>query len=50
MQNYSIFCQFGSKLAITHTIAIRGRGKNNAVVVDCHHRMKMGLPKNKKKN
>ena len=37
MQNYDIFCQFRSKLAITHTIAIKMEGKYNAVVVDCHH-------------
>ena len=49
MQNYGIFCQFRSKLAITHTIAIKWKEKNNAVVVDCHHRMKMSLPKKKKK-
>ena len=40
------------KLAITHTIAIKWKEKYDAVVVDCHHRlrlcgdrMKMGLHK-----
>ena len=37
MQNYSIFCQFGSKLAITHTVAIKWKEKYHAVEVDCHH-------------
>ena len=36
MQNYGIFCQFRSKLAITHTIAIRWKEKFDAVVVDCY--------------
>ena len=51
-QNYGIFCQFRSKLAITHTIAIKTKEKYDAVVADCHHcgdRMKMSLPKKKKK-
>ena len=54
MQNYDIFCQFRSKLAITHTIAIKWKEKYDAVVVDCHHslrlcaaRMKTSLPKKK---
>ena len=54
MQNYVIFCHFRSKLAITHTIVIKWKEKYNAVVVDCHHslrlcgdRMKMSLPKKK---
>ena len=45
------FCQFRSKLAITHTIAIKWKEKYDAVVVDCHHslclcgdRMKKSLP------
>ena len=50
MQNYSIFCQFRSKLAITHNIAIK-KEKYDAVAVDCHHSlhllMKMSLPKKK---
>ena len=36
-QNYAIFCQFGIKLAITHTIAIRWKEKYDALVVNCHH-------------
>ena len=55
MQKYSIFCQFRSKIAIIHTIAIKWKEKYNAVVVDCHHslclcddRTKMSLPKKKK--
>ena len=47
-QNYGIFCQFRSKVAITHTIAIKWKEKYDAVVVDCQHcgdRMKMSLPK-----
>ena len=55
-QNYGTFCQFRSKLAITHTIAIKWKEKYDSVVVDCHHnlclcgdRMKMSLPKKKKK-
>ena len=36
MQNYGIFCQFRSKLAITHTIAIKWKEEYDAVVVDCH--------------
>ena len=35
MQNYGIFCQFRSKLAITHIIAIKLKEKYDAVVVDC---------------
>ena len=35
-QNYGIFCQFRSKLAISHTIAIKWKEKNDAVVVDAH--------------
>ena len=31
------FCQFRSKLAITHPIAIKWKEKLDAVVVDCHH-------------
>ena len=53
-QNYDIFCQFRSKLAITHSIAIKWKEKYDVVVVDCHHslrlcvdRMKMSLPKKK---
>ena len=53
-QNYVVFCQFRSKLAITHTIAIKWKEKYDAVVVDCRHsfclygdRMKMSLPKKK---
>ena len=34
-QNYGIFCQFRSKLAITHTVAITWKEKHDAVVVDC---------------
>ena len=48
MQNYGIFCQFKSKLAITHTIVIKRKEKYDAVVVDCYHcgdRTKMSLPK-----
>ena len=37
MQDYGIFCQYISKLSITHTIAIKWKEKYNAVVVDCHH-------------
>ena len=33
MQNYSIFCQFRSKLAITLTIIIKWKEKYDAVVV-----------------
>ena len=51
-QNYGIFCQFRSQLAISHTIAIKWKEKYDAVVVDCHHslrlcgdKMKMSLPK-----
>ena len=40
-QNYRIFCQFGSKLAITHTIAIKWKEKYHAVVVDCHHSLRL---------
>ena len=54
MQNYGIFCQFRSKLAITHTIDIKWKEKYNSVVVDCHYslrlcgdRMKMSLSKTK---
>ena len=54
VQIYSIFCQFKSKLVITHTIAIKWKDKYDAVVVDCHHslhlcrdRMKMSHPKKK---
>ena len=52
MKNNGIFCQFRSKLAILHTIAIIWKEKNNAVVVDCSlhlcgDRMKMSLPKKK---
>ena len=47
MQNYSIFCQFRSNLAITHTIAIKWKGKYNAVVVDCQH--SLGLCGDRKK-
>ena len=38
-ENYGIFCQFGSKLAIAHTIAIKWKEKYDAVVglVNCHH-------------
>ena len=39
-QNYDIFCQFRSKLAITHTIAIKWKEKYDAVVVDCHHSLR----------
>ena len=52
MQNYITFCQFISKLAIKHTIALKWREKYYAVVVDCHSlrlcgdKMKMSLPKN----
>ena len=48
MQIHGIFCQFRSKLTITHTIAIKWKEIYDAVVVDCHHcgnRMKMSLPK-----
>ena len=52
MQKYRIFCQFRSKLAITHTIAVKWKKKYDAVVVDCHHslclcddRMKISIPK-----
>ena len=48
----AFFFQFRSKLAITHTIAIKWKEKCDAVVVDCHHslrfcvdQMKMSLPK-----
>ena len=51
-KNYDTFGQFRSKLAITHTIAIKWKENYDAVVVDCHHslclcgdRMKMSLPK-----
>ena len=36
-QNYGIFCLFRSKLAISHTVAIKWKEKYDAVVVDCHH-------------
>ena len=46
-RSYSIFCQFRSKLVITHTIVIKWKEKYN-----CHHslclcgdRMKKSLPK-----
>ena len=39
MQNYDIFCQFRSQLAITHTIIIKWKEKYDAVVVDCHHNL-----------
>ena len=52
-QNYGIFCQLRSKLAITQTIAIKWKEKNDAK--DCHQslclcgdRMKMSLPKKMK--
>ena len=35
-QNEGIFCEFRSKLAITHTIAIKKKIKYDAVV-GCHH-------------
>ena len=41
MQNYSIFCQFKSKLAFTHTMAIKWKKKYDAVVVDCHHSLRL---------
>ena len=51
MQNYGNFCQFRSKLAISHIIASKWKEKYNAVVVDCHHslrlcgdKIKMSLP------
>ena len=47
MQSYGIFYQFRSKLAITHTIAIKWKEKYVTVVVDCHlcgDKMKMSLP------
>ena len=34
-ENYCIFCQYRSKLAITPTIAIKWKEKYDAVVVDC---------------
>ena len=34
VQNYGIFHQFGSKLAITHTIAIKWKEKQDAVVTE----------------
>ena len=34
-KNYKTFCQFRSKLAITHTIAIKWKEKYDSVVVDC---------------
>ena len=37
MQNYDIFCQFRSKLALSHTIAIKWKEKYDAEVVDCHN-------------
>ena len=53
--NHDIFCQFGSKLAISHTFAIKLMEKYDVVVVDCPHsfgfcddRMKMSLPEKKK--
>ena len=36
-RNHGIFCQFRSKLAITHNIAIKWKERYDAVVVDCHH-------------
>ena len=36
-KNYGIFCQFRSKIAIKHIIAIKWKEKYDAVVVDCHH-------------
>ena len=52
MQNYSLFCQFRSKLAIKNAIGIKWKEKYDTVVVDCHHslclcgdRMKKSLPK-----
>ena len=51
-QNYGIFCQFRSKLAITHTNTIKWKEKYDALVVNCHRilhlcgdTMKMSLPK-----
>ena len=44
-QIYAIFCQFTSKLAITHTIAIKWKEKYDAVVVD-HHEKKVYLKQN----
>ena len=40
-QSYSIFCQFRSKLAITHASAIKSKEKCDAVVVDCHHNFRL---------
>ena len=40
-QNYGIFCQFRSKLANTHTIAIKWKENYDAVVVDCHHSLRL---------
>ena len=39
-QNYCIFCQFRSKLAITHTTVFKWKEKYDAVVVDCHHSLR----------
>ena len=36
-QTNGIFCQFRSKLAITHTVAIKWKEKYYAVVEDCNH-------------
>ena len=54
MQNYGVFSQLRSKLAITHTFAMKWKEKYDAVVVDCHHslhlcgdRMKMSITKKK---
>ena len=46
-QSYSIFCQFISKLAITHASAIKSKEKCDAMVVDCHHSLRLCVDKMK---
>ena len=40
-QSYGIFCQFRSKLAIPNTFASKWKENYDAVVVDCHHSLRM---------
>ena len=40
-QNYDIFCQFRSRLAISQAIAIKWKEKYDAVVVDCNHSLRL---------
>ena len=41
MQSYSIFCKLRSTLVLTHTIAIKWKEEYHAVVVDCHHSLRL---------